>query len=62
MPLKFTPGRAVYDPDRRMVLFLARDENMLVRCAVTCSALVACGNPSLARQGQAARRLSGAES
>ena len=40
MPLKFTPGRAVYDPDRRMVLFLARDENMLVHCAVTCSALV----------------------
>jgi hypothetical protein len=41
MPLKFTPGRAVYDPDRRMVLFLARDDNMLVRCAVTGRALAA---------------------
>jgi hypothetical protein len=39
MPLKFTPGRAVYDPDRRMVLFLARDDDMLVRCAVTGRAL-----------------------
>ena len=35
MPLKFAPGGAVYDPDRRMVRFLARDESPLVRCAVT---------------------------
>ena len=41
MPLKFTSGPAVYDPDRRMVLFLARDDNMLVRCAVTRRALAA---------------------
>jgi hypothetical protein len=41
MPLKFTPGRAVYDPERRMVRFLARDESLLVRCAVTRRALAA---------------------
>ena len=41
MPLKFTPSRAVYDPERRMVRFLARDENLLVRCAVTRRALAA---------------------
>jgi hypothetical protein len=31
MPLKFTPGREVYDPDRRMVVFFARDDDMLLR-------------------------------
>jgi hypothetical protein len=41
MPLKFTPERAIYDAGRQMVLFLARDENRLVPCAVTGRALAA---------------------
>jgi hypothetical protein len=41
MPLKFTPERAIYDAERQMVRFLARDESRLVPCAVTGRALAA---------------------
>ena len=41
MPLKFTPERAIYDAERQMVRFLARDESHLVPCAVTGRALAA---------------------
>ena len=41
MPLRFTPERAIYDAERQMVRFLARDESRLVPCAVTGRALAA---------------------
>jgi hypothetical protein len=41
MALSFTPERAVYDVDRRMVHFFAHDDALLVRCAVTRRALAA---------------------
>jgi len=41
MPLNFRPERALYDADRRMVRFLARDDSLLVHCAVTARALAA---------------------
>jgi Protein of unknown function (DUF1488) len=41
MPLKFTPEREIYDAERQMVRFLARDESRLVPCAVTGRALAA---------------------
>ena len=41
MALRFTPGRAIYDPRHRWVRFFARDELRLVPCAVTRKALTA---------------------
>ena len=41
MPLRFPPERAIYDAERQMVRFLARDESRLVPCAVTGRALAA---------------------
>jgi hypothetical protein len=41
MPLKFMPERAIYDAERQMVRFLARDESRLVPCAITGRALAA---------------------
>jgi hypothetical protein len=41
MPLKFTPESAIYDAERQMVRFLARDESRAVPCAVTGRALAA---------------------
>jgi hypothetical protein len=40
MALSFSPGRAIYDADRRMVRFFAHDDALLVRCGVTRRALV----------------------
>jgi len=41
MALSFTPGRAVYDADCRMVRFFAHDGALLVHCGVTRKALAA---------------------
>src|SRR6516225_238696 len=41
MALRFSPGRAIYDPRHRWVRFFARDELRLVPCAVTRKALTA---------------------
>ena len=41
MALRFSPGRAIYDPRHRWVRFFARDEPRLVPCAVTRKALTA---------------------
>jgi hypothetical protein len=41
MGLRFTPDRAVYDPRHRWVRFFARDQLLLVPCAVTRKALTA---------------------
>jgi hypothetical protein len=40
MALEFDPSQAVYDEDRELVVFMAMDGAVLVRCAVTHEALL----------------------
>ena len=41
MSLSFKPGRAVYDPNKGVLRFLAIDGALLVKCGVSRNALVA---------------------